>query len=478
MAETLEQMADAELIAAVRQGDVAAFGALYERHLSAAKRAAACLARTHTEREDLVAEAFTRVLRMLREGRGPDEEFRPYLLVTLRNAAIHSAVRGTAVSLYADVPDAFVAEDYVDPVIDRWNAGVAVNAFASLPERWRMVLWHTEVEKESPAEVAPLLGMRPNSVAALAYRAREGLRQAYLRMHVPGPPRPECVPTVNKLAGYVRHSVPPPLTRKIRRHLDRCQDCRARADVLSKVNAEIAGVLGPLVLGAPLAAAYLQTPVTAVTAAVAASAAADTGLATGVLAMKTSVLKAGAAVLVAATAATTTAATPVVSPPADPAPIRVVDGAGGSSFTVPGGPSTSGVRQAPPRSAPAEKGNRRDQGGPPGGPSPSAGPPGLDAPAGPTPGPPANVPNPPASRPAPVLPESARPPQHAPVKPGRPANPGVPRAGEQPKSGQKINGNAAEKADQKAARKADKDNKKSEKDPGDKSRKGGKKSAK
>ena len=43
-----------------------------------------------------------------------------------------------------------------------------------------MVLWHTEVEGQRPAEVAPLLGMSPNSVSALAYRAREGLRQAFV----------------------------------------------------------------------------------------------------------------------------------------------------------------------------------------------------------------------------------------------------------------------------------------------------------
>ena len=125
---------------------------LYERHLVAAKRAAACLANTPAEREDLVAEAFTRVLRMLREGRGPDEDFRPYLLVTLRNTAINATTRGAPVSLYADVPDVRRPTAADDPVIDRWHATVAADAFASLPERWRVVLWHTEVENESPGD--------------------------------------------------------------------------------------------------------------------------------------------------------------------------------------------------------------------------------------------------------------------------------------------------------------------------------------
>ncbi|GAB3432589.1 sigma-70 family RNA polymerase sigma factor [Actinophytocola sediminis] len=346
MTEILDKLADVDLIAAVRQGDVAAFGILYERHLPSAKRAAAVLARTPAEREDLVAEAFTRVLRILREGRGPDEELRPYLLVTLRNTAIHSATRGLPVSLYADIPDIYIAEDHGDPVIDRWNADVAANAFASLPERWRMVLWHTEVEKESPAEVATLLGMRPNSVAALAYRAREGLRQAFLRLHVTQPLRPECVQTLRKLAAYVRHSVPTPLSRKIRRHLDGCQDCQARADVLTRINAEIAGLLAPIVLGAPLAAGYLQAPAAAVTTAVGAATAtatatatvAETGLVGGVLTAKVAMLKVGAAALVAATAVTTTAASPAAPRPPASAPVMVVDGERISSFDVTGPP--------------------------------------------------------------------------------------------------------------------------------------------
>jgi hypothetical protein len=75
--ETLGQAdgasSDAALIAAVRRGDTNAYGVLYQRHLRAAKRAAACLAATASEREDLVAEAFTRVLRALRSGRGPSD---------------------------------------------------------------------------------------------------------------------------------------------------------------------------------------------------------------------------------------------------------------------------------------------------------------------------------------------------------------------------------------------------------------------
>lgn len=290
---------DAELIAAVRDGHTSAYGVLYERHLHAAKRAASCLAHSTAEREDLVADAFTRVLRALRDGGGPNEEFRAYLLVTMRNAAI-SGSRGAAVSLYADVPETYLPRPGGDPVLNKWDAMTAAAAFASLPERWRTVLWHTEVEEETPAEIAPLLGMRPNGVAALAYRAREGLRQAYLRAHLNEVEGRECRATVAKLAGWVRKSVPVPLGRKISKHLAVCADCRARADTLTRVNQELRASVAPVLLGAAFAAAY--APVAGATSGTA-----------GAVAMKTLMAKVAVAIAIAATAVTTVASSPEIA---------------------------------------------------------------------------------------------------------------------------------------------------------------------
>ena len=296
MSPDLDQKSDVELIAAVRDGDSDAYGVLYERHLYAAKRASTCLAHSSAEREDLVADAFARVLRALREGGGPREEFRAYLLVTMRNAAISSS-RGAAVSLYADVPETYLPRQGGDPMANRWDAMTAAAAFASLPERWRTVLWHTEVEEETPAEIAPLLGMRPNGVAALAYRAREGLRQAYLKAHLRDVEGTDCRATVSKLAGWVRHSVPVPLGRKISRHLAVCSDCRARAATLTRVNEEMRASVAPVLLGAAFAAAYVPV---------------STATVSGV-AVKTLLAKIGVAAAIAATAVTTVASAPTIA---------------------------------------------------------------------------------------------------------------------------------------------------------------------
>jgi hypothetical protein len=67
---------------------------------------------------------------------------------------------------------------FADPAAADLERTMIARAFASLPQRWQAVLWHTEIEGARPAEVATLLGLTANGVAALACRAREGLRQA------------------------------------------------------------------------------------------------------------------------------------------------------------------------------------------------------------------------------------------------------------------------------------------------------------
>jgi RNA polymerase sigma factor (sigma-70 family) len=347
---------DAALIAAVRRGDTNAYGVLYQRHLHAAKRAATCLATTAGEREDLVAEAFTRVLRVLRSGRGPTDEFRPYLLVTMRNTAINSTRRSPTLSLYADVPDAYLREATGDSVAAGSHSSVVAVAFSRLPPRWRMILWHTEIEGETPADIAPLLGMTPNGVAALAYRAREGLRQAYLGLHMPTVHRRDCRATADKLAAWVRRSISEPQNRKINAHLDRCTRCRNLASALSKVNSDLPTVLAPLLLSAPLAAGYLTT--TTSSAAVVTAAATNSGVAGFSLlsaaqaAVTATTGKIGIAATIAAIATVTAVSSlpdAAYDGPAVPVPGMQVPGASQGTSSTAGqlDPATEGPRKTP-----------------------------------------------------------------------------------------------------------------------------------
>lgn len=178
----IRQLDDAALIDSTRAGDADAYGELYRRHYSAARATAHALTHNATDADDLISEAFARVLRASRSGGGPAVSFRPYLVAAVRNV-FFDRMRSNR-----ELPSDAVAVDIVsaaDMYGEREDGALAAAALAVLPERWRRVLWYTEVEGLSAAEISPLLGIAPNSVAALAYRAREGLRQAFVRVQLP-----------------------------------------------------------------------------------------------------------------------------------------------------------------------------------------------------------------------------------------------------------------------------------------------------
>ncbi|WP_233223916.1 sigma-70 family RNA polymerase sigma factor [Amycolatopsis sp. CA-128772] len=305
-AGTTDAPSDAALIAAVRGGDIAAYGELYDRHLVAARRVAAAIAADQAEREDLIAEGFTRVLRILRSGEGPDEDFRPYLLTTIRNTMISWRRRDSAVSLVAEVPDVLPGAGSDEPVGSRLHATVAVDAFASLPERWRTVLWRTEIDGDPPARIAEDLGMTPNGVAALAYRAREGLRQAYLDQHVPEARRRTCKNISGQLAKFVRDGISDHKAHRIAAHLDRCADCRELAAGLRQLNSELPAAVAPLILGVPIVSQWLSASGSLASAGAAAGA---TGTGASALSWATAakVAAAGAALVTTVTIGASTA---------------------------------------------------------------------------------------------------------------------------------------------------------------------------
>jgi RNA polymerase sigma factor (sigma-70 family) len=256
---TEQQPSDAELISAVRDGDTTAYGELFSCHVEAARRLARQLT-SAGDVEDLVSEAFAMVLTIVQRGGGPDLAFRAYLLTAVRSLHIDS-IRGAA--RLRPVEDFTPFDDGVpfrDTAVEGFESRAAARAFATLPERWQLVLWHTEVEGQKPADVATLLGMSPNSVSALAYRAREGLRQAFLNMHAQDTEDDACAWTQDKLGAYIRNAASKRDSAKVRAHVDECRRCMGIYLELSEVNTNLSGILGPLVLGSA-AAGYIAAAV-------------------------------------------------------------------------------------------------------------------------------------------------------------------------------------------------------------------------
>lgn len=94
---------DTELITAVRIGQIGAYADLYERHVASANNVARQLSRSQAGANDLVSEAFAKVLDALLTGRGPDSAFRAYLLTALRHTAYDKTRRDRKLELAGDV---------------------------------------------------------------------------------------------------------------------------------------------------------------------------------------------------------------------------------------------------------------------------------------------------------------------------------------------------------------------------------------
>lgn len=172
------QLPDSELIARVRTGDAECFAELYRRHRKLADRVARRAGVSPHDTEDVVAEAFAKVLRAMRRGHGPTETFTGYLALAVRRVA-WSAQRDSKRCRPTDDLDLL---DAVSDSADVPSIGDPVTAaFAALSQEARSLLWRVVVDGDPIGEIARDLGKTPNSVSAAAFRARARLRSEYSR---------------------------------------------------------------------------------------------------------------------------------------------------------------------------------------------------------------------------------------------------------------------------------------------------------
>jgi RNA polymerase sigma factor (sigma-70 family) len=228
------ELEDDELVAHVRRGDRDAFAQLYSRHVQTALRLARLCSRR--DAEDLCAEAFTVTLRAIRNGHGPQGPLKSYLSTVIRNTAATWSQRDRTllfVGGLADLPD---TASEADPALTDLDRALVVQAFTSLPERWRGVLRETVIYARSPDSVATTLRISTSATCSLAYRAREGLRQAYLQAHVARVASPACRPFAEQLAAFARGKLSPRRAAAERAHLAVCGDCPRALEALREID--------------------------------------------------------------------------------------------------------------------------------------------------------------------------------------------------------------------------------------------------
>ena len=237
MAHTADDYAarsDRELLLAARSGHDAAYGELWMRYYPSGVSAARAITST-IDPDDLAQEAFTSILGTIRHGGGPESAFRSYLMTSIRNMAATwgSRRREDTYDDWEGLADPLCSEQENDRA---WDRSVAAAAFRALPRRWQVVLWLSEVERYRTKDIASLLDVSQNAASQLAFRARQGLRAAWIQAHLrEDPHRPECQWVVSHLGEFAHGTGTITQTCRVARHLQVCARCEDVAEEAHRV---------------------------------------------------------------------------------------------------------------------------------------------------------------------------------------------------------------------------------------------------
>lgn len=177
-----------------------------------------------------MAEAFTKVLAQIDRGAGPQVSFRAYLIAAVRSAAADLGRRNVRLDWSADIEQA-TSDGRSSPQAAVPGSDIVTEskllaqAVSSLPSRWQLAIWWTVVERRSLAEVGDALGINANAAAALAFRAREGLRDAYLALHLPAATDDRCTDLRLSFPAFLRSRLAAGRTAEVEGHLRGCTPC-------------------------------------------------------------------------------------------------------------------------------------------------------------------------------------------------------------------------------------------------------------
>lgn len=242
----LEALSDANLIDLVHHGHKPAAGVLFARHRFVAERLARHLGMGF-EANDVVADSFEKINALMARGLGPTRAFHAYLMTTIRHESGRRAKARRRVVPTGDERDLDTSVAFGGGHIDAFESATVRQAFASLPQRWRSVLWALDVEGLSPRSVGELNHMKPNAVSALAYRARGALRESYLD-HQSGADQTvadsDCEAARRAMASVVRRTSTRRGDDRVAMHVDDCVACSDVLADLHEVNRKIGGHRG------------------------------------------------------------------------------------------------------------------------------------------------------------------------------------------------------------------------------------------
>jgi hypothetical protein len=231
--ETAPGMSDDALVAALRMSrtieGTTPVAALIARHgPSVSEYAEICASGSSIIARALAAAAFRHVVQGLQRA-GSTDALRPRLLVAVRDTARARSRTGTVSGLSYDQAGA-ADSGRPPPHSVAENRHLSQVAFLRLPRTTQYVLWHLDVEAESSAVPAALLGIEGDIPPFELDRAREQWRSALLRTHVENAAGRECR-DYSRLLDAPSHGAGTTLP-EVQLHLDQCSYCQDTAEQL------------------------------------------------------------------------------------------------------------------------------------------------------------------------------------------------------------------------------------------------------
>ena len=236
MSAPRSERTDAELVAAYRAGEVAAFEELHARYVGSIYRLVHRKLGDRLLAEDIAQETFLKSLRTLDK---VDESFNfgGWVHTVARNLCFDELRRRQR-----DVRAEDTAEDddlmvrlpapahRFDPVVQSENAELRRQVWAvaqRLPEKYRMVLTLRELQGLSYRQIGRVMKLSESAVETLLYRARLRFKEEFINSQGGSGPL-DCAEVLPLLAPYVAGKLRRGQAEAVREHLARCVSCARR----------------------------------------------------------------------------------------------------------------------------------------------------------------------------------------------------------------------------------------------------------
>jgi RNA polymerase sigma factor (sigma-70 family) len=243
-------VSDGQLLVRLRQGHDDSFAELVGRHRAAAMAIARrALPGDAASAEDAVEDAIAATWRAIRNGNGPDADFRPYFLAATRTAALRISGRRLPTASSTDVL-ATDGSEYAT-VEAAHELSVLNECFHRLRPAWRQVLWQVDVDGVPSPAVADQLGVSRRAVDAVCQRARRHLARDYVAHLLPlGADAMACASLQHQLSDYGLGLASDGNGELLQSHLDHCSACAARVDAVRRLPEQLPAVTAPAAVGA------------------------------------------------------------------------------------------------------------------------------------------------------------------------------------------------------------------------------------